>query len=418
MDRRLGTLLGILVWTLGAPAPARAAAPDPRVMAVLHTWESTSPTRTREGLRVRTLLPYLGPLREDCLRQRFTWTLHSDSELVAIPTDPVERQFLPQVRIAITAEGLPESVEVGQCQWAVRDLMRESIARVVARESISTASEIVRVSFTPDEEARLATPMDPRVRDILSHWVATSKTAQAVRASFRRIDYDSAIEVETHATGEFVFCAPYQGMYKSLSSPPPQAGAGARIGLQGQPYVRLAGQDVMLVWNGMNLTQVNSTSQSYEVFERPGTPREILGAGSFDAAWQALITPQSALPMVVGLNETELLTNYEWELVADDQSSVILRGTPVNGPEASLYSLAEVVIDPVTFRTQATRIQDVAGSKDTIHQFRYHTVSNDVAALGQWLPDLSQFQRAGEASGVRAAPPVGDDQPVPPPPVE
>lgn len=418
MDRRLETLLGILVCTLVATASLRAAAPDPRIVAVLHTWESTSPARTRDGLRVRTLQPSLGPLREDCLLQRFTWTLNSDSELVAIPTDPVERQFSPQVRIAINAEGLPESVEVGQWKRAVRDLMRAEIARVATRESISPVSEIVRVSFSPEEAASLENPVDSRVRDVLSLWVTASQSAQAVRASFRRIDFDSAIEVETHATGEFVFCAPFQGLYQSLSSPPPNAGPGTRIGLNGQPYVRLAGPEITLVWNGMDLTHVNSAAQSYEVFERPGTPREVLGAGSFDAVWQTLIAPQSTLPMVVGLEEKELLINYTWQLIADDKSSLILRGTPVNGPDASLYSRAEVVIDPVTFRTQATRIIDVAGSKETMHQFRYHIVSNDVAALGQWLPDLSQFERAGEASGVGLAPRIVDDQPVPPPPVE
>lgn len=420
MDRRLGMLLGILVGTLVASAPVRAALPYVRVVSVLHYWETTSLTRTREGLAVRTLQPYLGSLREECLQQRFTWTFRSASYLEAIPTDPAERQFLPNMRIAIDAQGLPQSVEIGQLKLAVRDLVRAKIAQMSARESSSPVSDIVRVSFNPDEEASLAAPVDSRVRQVITRWVAASQSAPAVRASFQRFVYDSAIEVETHATGEFVFCAPHQGLYQSLSSPPTGASAGTRIGLNGQRYVRLTGEDVLLVWNGKDLTQVNSSAKSYEVFERPGTPREVLGAGSFDAVWQTLIAPQTALPMVAGLEEKELLTNYAWELVADDKSSLILRGTPVNGPDASLYSSVQVVIDPASFRTQATRIIDVAGSKETMHQFTYRVVSKDPAALGEWLPDLTQYRQAGEIPGVEveAVPGVEDDQTVPPPPSE
>ncbi len=419
MDRRHGTLLGILLWTLGTTAPLRAAAPDPRVVAILHTWETTSQTRTREGLAVRTLQPYLGPVRQDCLLQRFTWTRRGESELVAVPTDLAERQFSPDLRIAIDAQRLPQAVVIGQLKLAVRDLMRAEIAQMAARESISTESEIVRVSFNSDEGADITSPVDSRVREVISLWVGASQAAKAVRASFRRIDYDSAIEVETHAMGEFVFSAPHQGLYQSLSHSPRGDAAGTRIGVHGQRYVRLAGEDLLLIWNGLDLTQVHSAAESYEVYERPGTPREVLGAGSFDAVWQTLIAPQSALPMVVGLEENELLTNYTWQLIADDKSSLILRGTPVNGPDASLYSSVQVVIDPTTFRTQATRIIDVAGSKETMHQFRYHIVSKDPAALGEWLPDLSQFTRVGELPGVEVAPVLeGDQSAVPPPPGE
>ncbi len=418
MDRRLGMWMGILVGTLVASTPVRAAAPDPRVVSVLQYWETTSPERTRAGLIVRTLQPYLGPLQEDSLLQRFTWTIGRDSELVAVPTAPSERQFSPQVRIAIDAEGLPQSVAIGLMQLTMRDLVRAKIARWAALESSSPASDIVRVSFNPDDEARLAASDDSRVRQVITRWVAASQSAPVVRASFQRVDYDSAIEVETHATGEFVFMAPFQGLYQSQSSPPTEVKEATRISRDGRPYVCLAGEDVLLVWNGKNLTQVHSSAQTYEVFERPGTPREVLGTGSFDAVWQTLIAPQTALPMVVGLEENELLSNCTWELVADDRTSLILRGTPVDGPHASLYSSVQVVIDPASFRTQATRIIDVAGSKETIHQFTYQVVSKDPAALGEWLPDLSHYRQAGQAAGIDTVLGVEDDQTVPPPPSE
>ena len=416
MDRRLWKWLGILAFGLLAAAPIRAAEPDPQIVSVLQHWETTSQTRTREGLCVRTLQPFLGPVREDCLLQRFTWSILSDSELEAVPIDPAERQFSPGVRISIDSDGLPQSVVIGQLQKSVRDLARAEIAQVASRESLSTESSIVRVSFDPDAEVGLANPVSPRIREVISRWVTASKSANALRTSFQRIDYDSVIEVETHATGEFVFCAPFLGLYKSVASPIEGAAAGTRIGLQGQSYVRLPGADLLLVWNGRELTQVNLTARRYEVHAHPGTPREVLGAGSFDATWQTLIAPQSALPMVVGLVEKELLSNYEWELVADHQTAIVLRGTPIDGPDAGLYTSAQVVIDPVSYRTQATRMIDIAGSKETFHQFQDHVVSVDPKSLGEWQPDLTRFERVGEVPGVEAAAPrLDDDQPPAPP---
>ncbi len=407
--------MGILACGLLATAPTRAAEPDPQVVSVLQHWETTSLTRTREGLFVRTLQPFLGPVREDCLLQRFTWSILSDSELEAVPTDSAERQFSPGVRISIDSDGLPQSVVIGQLHKSVRDLARAEIAQVASRESVSTESSIVRVSYNPTAEASLVNPGHARIREVISRWVAASKSAKAVRTSFQRVDYDSVIEVETHTTGEFVFNAPFQGMYKSVASPIPGTTAGARIGLNGQSYVRLSGADLMLVWNGRELIQVDLTARSYEVHAHPGTPREVLGAGSFDATWQTLIAPQSALPLVVGLVEKEILSHYEWDLVADNQTAIVLRGTPVDGPDAGLYTSAQVVIDPASFRTRATRMIDIAGSKETYHQFQYQVVSSDSKSLGEWQPDLTGFQRAREVPGVEAASRVQDDQPPAPP---
>ncbi len=200
-----------------------------------------------------------------------------------------------------------------------------------------------------------------------------------------------------------------------MAGPHKEAAVGTRRGLNGQSYVRLPGENLLLVWSGRDLTQVDVTARRYEVHAHPATPREVLGAGSFDATWQTLIAPQSALPMVVGLVEKELLSHYDWELVQENKGALILRGTPVDGPDAGLYSMAQVVIDPVSYRTQATRMVDISGSKETIHQFQYHVVSGDPQSLGVWQPDLTRFERVREVPGVEAALRVDDDQPPAPP---
>ena len=403
MDRRLEKWLGILALGLVAAARLNAADPDPQVVSVLRSWETTSEDRGRDGLSVRTLQAFLGPLREDTLQERFTWKFRSPGELEAIPTDPAERQFLPSVRIRIDSDGQPESVVIGQLTQHVRDLERAEILQIAARESIATDNGIVRASFNPEGDSKPAlSASSARTSEVITRWVAASKSANAVRANFRRIDYDSATEVETHAAGSFLYSAPYQGMYHSRPASKLSADS-ARIGVAGERYVQLPSQETLLLWSDGKLTQIDVPDQRYEVHTLPGSAREFLCGGSFDAVWQTLIAPQSALPMVVGLQEKELRANYKWELVADDHAAVILRGTPRSGPDSMLYRSAQIVIDPVSYRTRATRLIDASGTKETVHRFSDYTVSKDIATLGKWLPDLSALERVGDVPGIEAA---------------
>ncbi len=413
MDRRISTCFEILLCGLGFAVHLNAAEPAPHVVNVLRNWESTSQERDRYGLTVRTLQPFLGPIREDSLLRRFVWTMRSDSELEATPADPAERLFSPGVRITLDSQGLPQRVVIGQLPFETRDLAMSEMRKVAALETVSPGSGIVRVSFNEPAEASPTTAASLRVLKIISRWDAASKAAQALRTDFVRIDYDSATEVESHAVGTFVYQAPHHGLYHSKPASLPNMDS-ARVGLEGRRYVQLPGEESLLLWKGNTLTQVNFTSHQYEVHERPGTPREVLGAGSFDAVWQTLIAPQSALPMVVGLDQKQLLANYDWELVADDKDSIILRGIPWSGPDAMLYSSAQIVIDPVTFRTRATRLIDASGTKETIHRFQDRIVSKDPKTLGEWLPNLTQFEQAAEVPGMEPAPFVEGDQPASP----
>ena len=412
MDRRLGKWLGVLVCGLAVISHADAAETDPQLISVLRGWESTSVERGRDGLTVRSLQPFLGPLRESNLLKRFEWSFRSSTELEAVPTDAAERQFLPSVRVTIDASGLPQTLTMGQLQREVLDLVKAEIRQVAARETASTDSGIVLASYNPGSESPPLISINRRVDEVLTCWLAASKTASALRTRFHRVDYDSAIEVETHADGVFIYSAPHQGLYHSRPSAPSTVDS-ARVGLEGRRYVQLPGEESMLLWSGKELAQISLPSQSYQVFSRPGATREGLGGGSFDAIWQTLVAPQTALPLVVGLQEKELRNSYEWEIVTDDKTAITLRGTPISGPDAMLYFSAEVVLDPTTFRTRATRMVDSARSKETIHRFSETVWSKELVTLGKWQPDLSRFRRVEEAPNVEPVSYVEGVQPAP-----
>jgi hypothetical protein len=399
MDRQLEKWFGFLVVGLVAAASLNASEPNADINSVLRNWEATSGDRGRDGATVRALQTFLGPLREVDLQQRFTWRRLSETEVEAIPSDHLEQQFLPSVRLALDEMGMPQSVLIGNFRHEVRDIVRSEMRKIAAREAVSSDNGIVRVSFDSNRASGGQVAITPRVSEVLTRWVAASKTTNALRATFHRVDYDSATEVETHATGAFVFSAPYTGLYHA-EPVVKVAAASARIGLDGKPYTQLPAQEMMLVWDQNKLTQVDIPAHRFEVHQLPTSAKELLCGGSFDAVWQTLIAPQSALPMIVALQEKELRANYSWSLVSDDQKTIILHGTPVGGADAMLYQGAQIVIDPATFRTRATRMFDITGTKETVHEFQIQVAAADIAAVNGWQPDLSEFDRMGEIPGV------------------
>jgi hypothetical protein len=402
MDRHLEKWLGVLFLGLVTVSGGNAAEPLADIRAVLQNWETTSEDRGRDGATVRALQPFLGPVRSEDLQTRYTWSQPKPAELLAVPCDPLEQQFLPSVLVSLNDLGLPQSVTVGNHRQEIRDVVRAQMSKVAARESTASDNGIVRASFDAAGRATTKPAISPRVSEVLTRWVAASRASNAVRATFQRADYDSATEIETHSTGTFVFAAPYSGLYVSQSDTKAAADS-RRMGIDGQPYTQMPGPDMMLVWDKNQLLQVDSPMQSYEVHRLPTSAKELLCGGSFDAVWQTLIAPQSALPMLVGLQEKELRANYNWSLITDDQKAIVLHGTPAAGADAMLYQGAQVVIDPATFRTRATRMFDITGSKETVHEFSIQLASEDLAALNEWQPDLSEFVRVGDIPGVEPA---------------
>lgn len=402
MDRQLEKWLGFLFLGLMTVSSVDAAEPLADIRAVLQNWETTSEDRGRDGAMVRALQPFLGPVREEDLQTRYTWSQPSPAELLAVPCDPLEQQFLPSVRVSLNDLGMPQSVTVGNHRQEIRDVVRAQMSKVAARESIASENGIVRASFDAAGRATTKPEITPRVSEVLTGWVAASQAANALRATFHRADYDSATEIETHSTGTFVFAAPYSGLYVSQSDKTIPAGS-TRVGVDGQPYTQMPGPEMMLVWDKNQLLQVDNPMHRYEVHQLPTSAKELLCGGSFDAVWQTLIAPQSALPMLVGLQEKELRANYSWSIITDDQKAIVLHGTPAAGADAMLYQGAQIVIDPATFRTRATRMFDITGSKETVHEFSIQLASENVAALAGWQPDLSEFDRVGDVPGVEPA---------------
>lgn len=401
MDRRLQAGFCMLLWAAIRVSDICAAEPDRDLASIFQNWSTLSQERGREGMTVRALQSIVGPLREECLTQRFRWTFRSSTELDAVPVDTSEAQFVPQVRITIDEEGLPTHVTVGQLTQEIRDLARADVSRIQSLEASAGNGQIVTVSF--EEQVTATPPVNARLQQILCSWATQSQKAKAVKTSFRRIDYDIATEVESHSTGEFIYSAPRQGYYRTVPTLHP-ATESVRIGIQGTPFVQLPGAALSHFWTEKELIDIDSANRSCIAYPLPKIRPDAHGIASFDNAWQQLIAPQKSLPFVVGLDEQELTANYQWQIVSETPSAITLIGTPVAGPDVAHYSQAQIVIDPKTCRTKATRVTDLGRTRETIHHFTDQVVAQDARALGDWKPDLTKLTRVGDPPGSEVSP--------------
>lgn len=401
MDRRTRAGFGMLLWAVIGVSNIRAAEPDQELSALFQNWATLSQERGRDGMIVRAIQPIVGPLREQCLTQRFRWAFRSSTELEAVPVDASEAMFVPRVRITIDGDGLPTHVTVGQLTQEIRDLVKADVARIQSIEASSGDGQIVPVSF--EQPVVAAPPVNARLQEILSSWAAQSQKAKAVKTAFRRVDYDIATEIESHSTGEFVYAAPRMGYYRTVPTIRPAAES-ARIGIEGTPFVQLPGVALSHFWSEKELIEIDSANKSCVGYPLPKIRPDGHGIASFDNAWHHLLAPQKSLPFVVGLDEKELTTNYQWQIVSETATAITLEGTPIAGPDVGHYWQAQVILDPKTCRTKATRITDLARTRETIHQFFDQVVSQDVRALGDWKPDLTALTRVGDPPGSEVSP--------------
>lgn len=397
MDRRFSQVLFLISLAWLYSTSVIAADPDNRLVSVFEKWETLNADRGRDGWSVRAIRPFVGQVQASHLLQRFSWSFRNSQELVGTPKEALERQFMPAVVIQMDSQAIPLQVSVGQQIYQIRDLVLHQVNQIAVRESLDHQQEIVRVSFESESSA----PVGARLNQILTKWCQASLQAKAVRLQFSRVDYDTATEVESHSKGNFVFSSPHSGSYHLVPTVTAETKS-TRVGIHGTNYAVVPRDEYMLLWRDKDLVQIENHSRSYQVYERPGVTRDVLGSGSFDATWQTLISPQTALPFVVGLSDKDMRKSFDWELIADQANAIVLHGTPVVGPDAFLYSHVQVVINPLTWRTQATRMIDSTTSRETMHEFQYLLDSDNVQTLGHWEPELSHYQKVAAVPGVEA----------------
>ncbi len=255
---------------------------------------------------------------------------------------------------------------------------------------------------------------DPAVAEVLSRWEQSVSELKSVELKFKRFDRDPVFELETRGVGRFVFVAPDRGVYELKAASVIERADGP-TSVSGGKFSVNAAKPQLYWWTGKTVTIVDDREKTFDELSIPKCARgcQMQTVGSFDVIWQVLAGPQKALPGVVEIRSEKLVNRFQWSIVEKNDSRIMLEGRPKVTNDRRHMSRLDVILDPKSFRTVATRVVDPAGSRTTDHVFEYVRVNvPELENEAAWKPDLSGMSPVGPPP---TAPPA-DDLPTAPPP--
>jgi hypothetical protein len=241
-----------------------------------------------------------------------------------------------------------------------------------------------------------AAAVSPVVLEILSRWEQASQELKSVEINFKRFDRDLVFEVETRGVGKFIYVAPNVGMYLLKGAPVVERAEGPAAA-SGQRMMVAASKPQLYWWSGENVVIVDDREKTYDTLPIPKRMSEnIQTVGSWDVIWQVLAGPQKALPAVVDLKAEKMLNRFDWSLVENSDTQIHIEGAPKTPQDRRHIKQLNVMLDPKTYRTTATRLVDPSGSRETIHRFDYVKVNDDsLNDQATWKPNLEAMAPLG-----------------------
>jgi hypothetical protein len=257
---------------------------------------------------------------------------------------------------------------------------------------------------------------DPAVAEVLSRWEQSVSDLKSVELKFKRFDRDPVFELETRGVGRFVFVAPDRGLYELKPASVVERADGPSSAAGGKFSVNAA-KPQLFWWTGKTVTIVDDRQRTFDELTIPKCAKgcQMQTVGSFDVIWQVLAGPQKALPGVVEIRSEKLVNRFQWSVIEKNDSRIMLEGRPKVMNDRRHMSRLDVILDPKSYRTVATRVVDPAGSRTTDHVFEYVRVNvPELEDDASWKPDLSGMSPVGPPP---AAPPA-DELPTSPPPQE
>jgi len=274
--------------------------------------------------------------------------------------------------------------------------------------------EVVRASALLIEAD--AGPNDPAVTEVLSRWAQSVSELKSVEIKFKRFDRDPVFELETRGVGRFIFVSPDRGVYELKPASVVERADGPSSAAGGKFSVDAA-RSQQHWWTGKTVTIVDDREKTFDELTIPKCARgcQMQTVGSFDVIWQVLAGPQKALPGVVEIRSEKLVNRFQWSVIEKNDSRIMLEGRPKVMNDRRHMSRLDIILDPKSYRTAATRVVDPAGSRTTDHVFEYVRVNvPELEDEASWKPDLSGMSPVGPPP---AAPPA-DELPAAPPPQE
>lgn len=409
MSRRVSFTRCLVVAVCSAVTVVAAGDP-PDVVHILHEWElashdrsdSAEPTWTEEtdalSVHEREAATTLcGPVDARSLIRQFEWTAdHSAAGeiiLTAIPRDPLVRLFFASVTIEFGADvRRPRRLTFRAPQVGERSIEVAAATVTTAgveSELVDSRPGVIQAAALSEGSRAAAAPGVPTIADVLTAWSGATAAVERAELEFVRYNCDLIAGTEERCAGRFHFERPDVGVYELRPAEIPDGARSERTAVNGEPLTVTAGPARLYVWDGGRLIVARPDERQYEDLPVPRLTK-IQPVASFDRAWHALATPQRALPATVDVDSDGYLERFDWSLLHHDERRLILLGRPVSESDQLEISELQVILDPSTWRTLATRLISGDRERETVHVLKWVGTNNEVAA-GGWRPDLSGY---------------------------
>lgn len=344
------------------------------------------------------------------LIEEFNWSLESTTQTTIVvkgfPRDKVAQLFYSAFEVTLDRQ----SKRPSEIQFLDRDgTPREQAVRfrvVAARNPGATSGSVRTVAGNTGETgAAEAAPPQAELPLILLRWVAATREIRAAELRFRRYVYDSIHAEEIRGEGRFIFEAPGRGLYELRPVELSDGVTSQRTTADGEPFEMAPDEWVSCYWTGTHLVWIDERERSYETMPLPeANTGDIRPVGSWDRVWAGWAGPQRALPGVIDAHTDSFIDRFDWTLLLRNERQIILQGRPKTDDDRFHLSLLQVVLDPNTYLTTATRMIDASGNRETVHVFEPVRISREPKAESDdWEPDLTQYR---ERTAPPPAPPA------------
>jgi TIGR03009 family protein len=239
-----------------------------------------------------------------------------------------------------------------------RPAAKSAVTPVQAADDEPSTGKLPR----PTTKPLVVEDLSPELEKILKNWELTTSKFDKMTGEFTRFKYDKTFEVEWRASGRFAYEAPDRGNYELRGIEPGKDKDGRpersqKPGSDGKtPYTLKADTAERWVCTGKEIIKINEKEKTYE---KLSIPPDSQGENIMDGP----------LPFLFGMKAEKAKVRYQLVLKKNDKNEIRLDVLPRLQKDASNWTKATVILEPVSFKPVAVKLLDPTGA-ESVHVFK------------------------------------------------
>lgn len=232
----------------------------------------------------------------------------------------------------------------------------------------------------PATEQPAATPLSPRLHQILITWAQKTSTIERLQGKHTRVIYDEIYKVEKRSRGLFYYEAPDKGRIDVSAISIPE-------GTKGRPQFTVQ-SDLPERWicDGSKIIKIDE-------------PRRVASLLSIPAENRGVNMMDGPLPFLFGMPADKAEKRYRFSLIKESVDEVWLGVLPRQRNDAVNWRIAKVILMKQTFLPRAVQLTDPTGNRTTVYQFADIEVNRTASTIERifgtatpFNPDLGSYK--------------------------